>query len=199
VVDPRPLVRVLGIDPGSRFLGFGVVEARAHVLTHVGSGVLRLDGEAPLSDRLQQIFLQLGAVLRSFQPAAVAVEGVFTHKNPRSALILGHARGVALLLAAQAGVPVYEYAPARVKRSVGAGGNDSKDSVARMVSTLLRLEAPLARADAYDALAVALCHLGQVKAGVAAPRKASGGRRSVGGDFAARLTPAVVLPGRVAR
>jgi crossover junction endodeoxyribonuclease RuvC len=182
---------VLGIDPGSRFLGFGVVEPRHPRLLHVASGVLQLDVDAPLAERLQQIFLQLGQVLRRFQPTAVAVEGVFTHRNPRSALILGHARGVALLLAAQAGVPVFEYAPARVKRSVGAGGNDSKESVARMVSALLRLEAPLRRADAYDALAVAVCHLGQVKAGVPLARP---GRRGSGGDFTARLRPAVVLP-----
>jgi len=199
VVDPRPLVRVLGIDPGSRFLGFGIVEARAHLVSHVGSGVLTLDGDAPLGERLQQIFVELGAVLRAFRPAAVAVEGVFTHKNPRSALILGHARGVALLLAAQAGLPVFEYAPARVKRSVGAGGNDSKDSVARMVTTLLRLPAPLARADAYDALAVALCHLGQVKAGAAVLPPRLSGRGAAPTAFAARLRPAVVLPGRVAR
>jgi crossover junction endodeoxyribonuclease RuvC len=200
VVDPRPLVRVLGIDPGSRFLGFGVVEARAHLVSHLGSGVLRLDGDAPLGDRLQQIFVELGAVLRSYRPGAVAVEGVFTHKNPRSALILGHARGVALLLAAQAGLPVYEYAPARVKRSVGAGGNDSKDSVARMVTVLLKLQAPLARADAYDALAVALCHCGQVKAGLGvAAARAPAGRRGPASDFAARLRPSVVPPVRVAR
>lgn len=189
-------MRVLGVDPGSRYLGFGVVEWRGRQSLHLGSGVIRTDAQAPLAERLLQLFVELGQVLAAFQPDAVAVEGVFTHKNARSALVLGHARGVALLLAARAGVPVFEYAPARVKRSVGAGGNDSKGSVARMVTTLLRLETALERADCYDALAVALCHLHQVRAGVARPasvvRLRGAARRTASADFAARLTPAIV-------
>lgn len=178
-------LRVLGIDPGSRFLGFGLVEFQHRKVIHVASGVITLDGKAPLAQRLHQIFVELGEVLRAFRPDAVSVEGVFTHKNARSALVLGHARGVALLLAAQAGTPVFEYAPARVKRSVGAGGNDSKGSVARMVTMQLGLTKPLKRADAYDALAVALCHLHQAKAGL--PIAPAGST-----SFEARLKPAVV-------
>lgn len=195
-------MRVLGVDPGSRFLGYGVVEWRGRESVHVASGVVKTDANAPLADRLNQIFIDLGRVLALYTPQAVAVEGVFSHKNARSALILGHARGVALLLAARAQLPVFEYAPARVKRSVGAGGNDSKDSVARMVTTLLHLEQRLARADCYDALAVALCHLHQVRAGVSRPapvvRLQSAARRGANADFAARLKPAVI-PARVAR
>jgi crossover junction endodeoxyribonuclease RuvC len=189
-------MRVLGIDPGSRYLGFGIVEWRGTTSVHVGSGVVKAPGDQPLAERLVLIFTELTQVLNVYRPAAVAVEGVFSHKNARSALILGHARGVALLIAAQAGLPVFEYAPARVKRSVGAGGNDSKDSVARMVTTLLKLSAPLERADAYDALAVALCHLHQVRAGVARPasvvRLSGKRRRGTATDFQARLKPAVV-------
>lgn len=186
-------MRVLGIDPGSRFLGFGVVEWRGGRAQHVGHGVLRLDGKAPLAHRLRQISVELKLVLEGFEPDAVAVEGVFTHKNARSALILGHARGVALLLAAQAGLDVYEYAPARVKKAVGAGGNDSKESVARMVKMQLALTEPIERADASDALAVALCHLhrsrGARPATVQANTRARGGAPA---DFYARLKPSVV-------
>lgn len=191
-------MRVLGVDPGSRYLGYGVVETGPGVVRHVVSGVVKADGRAPLHERLEIIFTELKHVIDVFAPDAVAVEGVFTHKNARSALVLGHARGVALLVAAQARLGVFEYAPARVKKSVGAGGNDSKDSVARMVERLLRLREPLERADAYDALAVALCHAHQLRgAGVrsGASRASSSGRRAGLSDFEARLRPAVVRAG----
>ena len=180
---------VLGIDPGSRFLGYGLVEWRSNRATHVASGVVRADGKAPLPQRLGTIFAELKRVVQVFKPDAVAVEGVFTHKNARSALILGHARGVALLLADQAGLDVHEYAPARVKKSVGAGGNDSKDAVARMVERLLHLTKPLEREDAYDALAVALCHVHQLRV----PRL--GGKALSGNTFLARLKPSMVRAG----
>jgi crossover junction endodeoxyribonuclease RuvC len=185
-------MRVLGIDPGSRYLGFGVVERVGARVSHVAHGVLRLDGKAPLARRLEQIFVELKLVLEGFAPDAVAVEGVFTHKNARSALILGHARGVALLLAAQAGLDVYEYAPARVKKAVGAGGNDSKHSVARMVRRQLELTEPIERVDASDALAVALCHLHRVGRERSAVTVGSRARSGAPADFYARLRPAVV-------
>ena len=120
----------------------------------------------------------------------VAVEGVFSHKNARSALILGHARGVALLLAAQAGLDVHEYAPARVKRAVGAGGNDGKEAVGRMVCAALKIEARLERADAYDALAVALCHLSHARIGLIpmGPKKTPH-RKAALAAFSSRLQP----------
>jgi len=188
-------VRVLGIDPGSRYLGFGLVERRGGVLTHVAHGVVKADGRAPLHQRLHQLHDALEDVLATFQPDVVAVEGVFTHKNARSALVLGHARGVALLLAARSGLDVFEYAPARVKKAVGASGAGGKDSVARMVRRLLELEPTPERADATDALAVALCHLGQV--GFVA-RPSGTARRSGGADFASRLSPGYVAPRKAA-
>ncbi len=178
-------MRVLGIDPGSRYLGFGVVDALGARAVHVAHGVVRADERAPLAQRLGELFAQLQTVVTLHRPDAVAVEGVFTHKNARSALILGHARGVALLLAAQAGLPVYEYPPARVKRSVGASGAGSKDAVARMVCRLLELAPDGSRSDAYDALAVALCHLGQLRA----PAPVAGRAGRVPESFAARLKP----------
>ena len=109
-------MRVLGIDPGSRFMGYGVVEERRGRLAHVGHGVIKVDADAPLELRLKELHDSLLTALKLYKPQAVAVEGVFTFRNARSALILGHARGVALLAAAQVGLSVHEYAPARVKR-----------------------------------------------------------------------------------
>src|SRR5271165_4432369 len=150
--------RVLGIDPGSRVTGFGVVEAHGSRLSHVTHGVLRVPGDLALELRLAELFHGLTEVLALWTPDAVAVEGVFAFRNARSALVLGHARGVALLAAAQGGRPVFEYAPALVKRAVGAGGASSKEAVARQMRAFLGLTG-LLRADATDALAVAVCHL----------------------------------------
>ncbi len=184
-------MRVLGIDPGSRFMGYGVVEEDAGKLRHVGHGVLRVDASAALELRLKELFEGLSTAFALYRPQAVAVEGLFTFRNARSALVLGHARGVALLAAAQTGLPVFEYAPARVKRAVGAGGADGKDAVARMVTTFLKLP-PLERSDASDALAVALCHLNQARG--RGPGPAASGRSSKRRDgfalLADRLAPA---------
>lgn len=181
-------MRVFGIDPGSRFMGYGVVEDLRGRPVHVSHGVIRVDPEAPLETRLHQLHQALVAALVVYRPDTVAVEGVFTFRNSRSALILGHARGVALLAVAQQSLPVFEYAPAHVKRAVGAGGAGAKDAVGRMVRTLLGIETN-ARADATDALAVALCHLhrgNSILAGV--NQRTAPSRRSVKGLLGARLS-----------
>ncbi|WP_375772377.1 crossover junction endodeoxyribonuclease RuvC [Archangium gephyra] len=188
-------MRVLGIDPGSRFMGYGVVEERRGRLVHVGHGVIKVDPDAPLELRLKELHGGLLTAVKLYKPQAVAVEGVFTFRNARSALILGHARGVALLAAAQAGLSVYEYPPARVKRAVGAGGAADKDAVARMVCTFLEVEV-LDRADASDALAVAICHLNHGRSAVpvsgAKPSKTR--RKSAQAQLADKLTPSYRRP-----
>lgn len=191
-------MRVLGIDPGSRFTGYGVVDQLGSRLTHVGHGVIRLDPAAALEQRLAEIFKQLDAVLAEYRPQAVAVEGVFTFKNARSALVLGHARGVALLAASQHHLPVHEYSPARVKKSVGAGGASDKDAVARMVKTFLRL-GDLERADASDALAIAICHLNHCRGAAVSGPIAAGASRSRSSSramtsLADRLSPSYARP-----
>lgn len=178
------------MDPGSRFLGYGFVEERLGAPRYLAHGVVRTDAKAPLSQRLQTLYLELGRAIVAFKPGAMAVEGVFTHKNARSALILGQARGVVLLLAAEHGLQVHEYAPARVKKAVGAGGNDGKGAVARMVSLQLKLAHPLERSDAYDALAVALCHVAMQKPVLRALE--AGARGSA--DFKDRLSASYVAP-----
>ncbi len=190
-------MRVLGIDPGSRFMGFGVVEDKRGKPVHVGHGLIRVDPDAPLEVRLQALHAALMEALKTYRPQAVAVEGVFTFRNARSALVLGHARGVALLAAAQAGLSVHEYPPAKVKRAVGAGGAADKDAVARMVCTFLELEPEaLERADVSDALAVALCHLNHFRAPVPvkSAKVSRSRRKSAQAQLADKLTPSYRRP-----
>ncbi|MBF5042569.1 crossover junction endodeoxyribonuclease RuvC [Aggregicoccus sp. 17bor-14] len=194
-------MRVLGVDPGSRFMGYGVVEERRGRLVHVGHGVIKVDPDAPLEQRLMVLHTELAHAIALYKPAAVAVEGLFTFRNARSALVLGHARGVALLAASQAGLSVHEYAPSRVKKAVGAGGADGKDAVARMVRIVLQMpELAHERADSSDALAVALCHLnlhrGALASGAAQPAQKSGARGKKGAfaHLEGRLSPSYKRP-----
>jgi len=149
-------VSVLGIDPGTRACGFGVVEASGRRLASPAYGVIRLGGELPV--RLARLFEGLEEILSEHGPEVVAVEGVFTRRNPRSALVLGHARGVVLAAAGRAGLEVCEYAPATVKRTVAGSGRATKESVQTMVKRLVGISDQLAM-DASDALAIAVCHL----------------------------------------
>ena len=154
----RASVRVLGIDPGTRVLGYGVVEGKGTQLQALDYGVIAPGGNMPLAERLLLIDRGLLGIFGEHRPEAVAVEGVFSHRNARSALVLGHARGVVLLNAARAGVPVFEYAPAMVKRAVGASGRAEKEQIVRLIRGYLGV-ATLHKADAADALALAICHL----------------------------------------
>jgi crossover junction endodeoxyribonuclease RuvC len=151
-------VRILGLDPGSRRTGFGVIECRDGELLAVAHGCLDVASAAPAA-RLRLIFEGLRALLSEHGPAEVAVERVFVSRNADSALKLGQARGAALC-AIPADVPVFEYAPRAVKLAVVGFGSAEKFQVAHMIRTLLSLGEPLA-ADAADALAVAVCHAHQ--------------------------------------
>ena len=150
-------LRVLGIDPGSRFCGFGVVEDKggARVL-HLAHGVLVLDEALPIESRLCLLFDGLRALVALHRPEVVAIEDIFHAQNTRSALVLGEARGVALLVAAQAGATVHSFPPSTVKQAVTGSGRAEKAQVGRMVDALLGIRVT-GRADASDALAVALC------------------------------------------
>lgn len=150
------LAIILGIDPGSRITGYGIVRVDRHHLTHLEDGCVRL-GEADLASRLVILYDALSELVEHHRPVAVAVEQVFMNRNADSALKLGHARGVALLAAARAGVAVSEYAATLVKQTVVGRGHADKTQVQHMVRALLRLERTPAT-DAADALAVAICH-----------------------------------------
>jgi crossover junction endodeoxyribonuclease RuvC len=156
-------MRVFGIDCGTEVTGFGVVEsddgARTPRLECRALGAIRLAKREALPCRLEQVFRELNAELERWQPDAVAIEEVFYSVNAKSALKLGQVRGVALLAAARAGVPVAEYAPLKIKSSVVGYGLAEKNQVQFMVARLLGLDALPEPADAADALAIAICHV----------------------------------------
>ena len=148
---------VLGIDPGTRRTGYGVVEVRDGALRHVSSGVISPPARAELAERLLVIHRDLATVVAAHRPDAVAVEDIFFARHAKGALALGHARGVALLAASLAGIPVHSYPPARVKRALSGHGRADKGQIARLVSMLLHLPPQLAE-DRADALSIAICH-----------------------------------------
>ena len=149
-------MRILGIDPGSRLTGFGVLDFAGDEPTYVASGtVSSADGTFP--DRLKQIFTAVGEIVAQYRPDAVAIESVFMHKNAGSALKLGHARSAALCATFGYDVDVFEYAPREIKQAIVGTGAATKQQVQHMVKVLLKLPAEPAE-DAADALAAALCH-----------------------------------------
>ena len=159
-------MRVLGIDCGTERTGYGVIETDGRSHTLIDAGVIAASEKDPLATRLFVIAAGLREVIRRFVPEAVAVEEVFFSRNVRTALRLSHVRGVALMMAAEAELPVGEYSPLEIKTSVVGYGRAEKAQVQLMVRSLLRLEAPVASEDASDALAVAICHA--TRTGVAA-------------------------------
>lgn len=151
-------MRVLGVDPGSRVCGYGVITVEGpRRYRYVECGVLTAPPRAPAEARLGEIARSLVELVREVAPDALAVEDVFSHVNPRSALALAQARGTVLAVAGMAGLPVFSYPPARVKQAVTGRGRASKDQVARMVRVLIGLRRT-PRSDAADALAVAIAH-----------------------------------------
>ncbi|HET7499609.1 MAG TPA: crossover junction endodeoxyribonuclease RuvC [Kofleriaceae bacterium] len=168
-------MRILGLDPGSRVCGYGVVDERAGELTYVECGVLTAPVDRAMEDRLGELARGLREVIAELVPHVVAVEDVFSHQNVRSAIALAQARGMVLAVVGLCGLSVASYAPALVKKTVSGSGRADKSQIARMVQALIGLRS-LPRADATDALAVAITH----------------GRRLR--PTAARILPAVVRP-----
>lgn len=149
-------LRILGIDPGSRLTGFGIVELNGDRVRYVVSGCIQsLEGDFP--HRLRQIYESVGRIVAEHRPDVVAIESVFVHRNASSALKLGHARSAALCATFVADIDVFEYAPREIKQAIVGTGSASKEQVQHMVATLLRLDGKPAP-DAADALATALCH-----------------------------------------
>lgn len=153
---PREMI-VLGLDPGTRRFGWGVVARRGTRLVHLAHGVVAL-GDGPLALRLADLERALDEVVRAHTPMQASVETIFFHKDAQAAAKLGHARGVALMVCGRASLDVYEYAPARVKRTVAAHGRADKAQVAQMIRVILSL-ASAPPSDAADALALAVTHL----------------------------------------
>jgi len=150
------MTRILGIDPGSRLTGYGIIELQQGKAIWVGSGCIRLQGE-DLASRLGVLAEGLNDLLAQYRPEGVAVERVFMHRNVDSALKLGQARGAAIGVVALARLPVHEYSPAEIKKAIVGKGNAAKAQIQHMVRALLGLS-QLPQEDAADALAAALCH-----------------------------------------
>ncbi|MBB5372311.1 crossover junction endodeoxyribonuclease RuvC [Acidocella aromatica] len=150
-------MRLLGIDPGLRFTGWGVLEAEGNRLRHVADGVIATESTDDVPSRLKMLDDALAEILARYAPAEAAVEETYVNRNATATLKLGYARGVALLAPARAGIPVFEYGAKTVKMAVVGTGAADKDQVGQMVRRLLP-GAAQKRADAADALAVAICH-----------------------------------------
>jgi len=149
---------VIGVDPGTRHLGWGVVRRDGTRPSHIAHGVIDTDEKASIAVRLCQIERELDEVVAKYQPTASVVETLFFAKDETAASKLGHARGVVLLVLARAGLSIAEYEPTRVKKAIVGHGRADKQQMARMIATILRLPAP-PRSDAADALAIALAHV----------------------------------------
>ena len=153
-------MRVLGIDCGSEYTGYGVVEelTDGRLICHA-AGAIKLKAGSPMAPRLQQIFAGLTAIIAEHSPEAAAIEDVFYAVNVKTALKLGQVRGVAMLAATSCGLEVFEYSPLSIKSAVVGYGRAEKQQVQQMVTRLLNLAAPPKSTDASDALAIAICHI----------------------------------------
>lgn len=152
----RPVTRILGIDPGSRLTGYGIIEHLPKGYRYIASGSIRSKNEY-FPDRLKEIFDSMVEIIELYQPEEMAIEQVFMHKNADSALKLGQARGAAICAVHTAGLPVYEYAARQVKQALVGKGNAEKAQVQHMVKILLGIQGEL-QIDASDALGICLCH-----------------------------------------
>lgn len=155
------MIKILGVDPGSRKTGFGVVSYSAGRSQYMASGVIKMSSTHSLPERLSVIFSNLQEVIELYSPTHFAIESVFLSKNASSALKLGQARGAAIVAATNNKLPVFEYEARKVKQSVVGNGAADKIQVQHMVTSLLKLDAS-PQEDAADALAVALCHISTV-------------------------------------
>ena len=157
-------MRIIGIDPGTRCLGYGVIEASGTDVTYVACGTVNCSEKLSMTERLGRLYAELGKIIATHHPDCAAVESPFFSENARSALAIGKAQAVAILAAANAGLPVYEYPPAKIKAHISGFGASNKDQVSRMVVLQLSLAEPPTTADAADALACALCHVQEMQA-----------------------------------
>ena len=149
-------MRILGIDPGSRLTGYGIIDTKGREFVYIASGCIRIEADY-FPDRLKQIFDGIVQIISMYHPEQMAIEQVFLHKNADSALKLGQARGAAICAVQTQGLPVFEYAARQVKQAVVGKGNADKLQVQHMVKMLLQIQGEL-QIDASDGLGLALCH-----------------------------------------
>jgi len=159
-------VIIIGIDPGSRFCGYGILQLERRTIVAAGCDVIRMNEKLDLTERLSILYQEIGKVLDTYKPDVVAVESIFYGKNIQSAFTLGHARGVILLAIAERGIRFCEYSPREVKKAVVGNGNASKKQIRYMVQQIIKLKTPPPNEDSADALAIALCHFQRFKIGI---------------------------------
>jgi crossover junction endodeoxyribonuclease RuvC len=163
--EAERLRRAIGVDPGTARLGYAVIEARGDALSLLACAAITTPAKLPMPERLAHIYTALGEVVRAHAPGEMAVEELFFAKNVTTAVAVGQARGIALLVAAQAGIVVSEYKPMQVKQAVHGYGLATKEQVGEMVRVLLGLAHVPAPDDAADAAAIAICHLNTLRVG----------------------------------
>jgi len=154
---------ILGIDPGSRYCGYGLIQMEGRKVVAAGCDVINVASLPSLPERLAGLYARISEVLAEYHPDVAAVESMFFHKQIKSVFTLGHARGVLLLALAQHAVPLLEYSPREVKKSVVGTGNATKQQVRYMIHQMYNLQHKDQRDDAYDALAIATCHYNRIK------------------------------------
>lgn len=155
---------VLGVDPGSRVTGYGLVEKNGRQLVCVHSGTVATSIQLPFYERIYEIFQAMTGIMKRYGPSEMAVEDIFFHKNLKSSLKIGHARGAVLIAAVQCGIRIFEYTPLEIKKSVVGYGRATKEQVRAMIQVMLKLKKPPVL-DASDALATAVCHLNWTRLG----------------------------------
>ncbi|MEK7353970.1 MAG: crossover junction endodeoxyribonuclease RuvC [Chloroflexota bacterium] len=156
-------MKILGIDPGTVAMGYGLLESQDDKTILIEYGVLTTKARSPIGERLSYLYKKLEEIILKSQPDAVAVEQPFVAKNVKSALAIGRAQAVAILAAANQGIECFEYTPAQVKQRVANYGASSKEQIQEMVRLHLGLKETPQPSDAADALAVALCHIGEIR------------------------------------
>ena len=155
-------MRILGVDPGTVTMGYGIIEGEGDEIALVDCGALNCPARSPIGERLSYLHSRLSEIISHYQPDAVAVEQPFVAKNVKSALAIGRAQAVAILAAADRKIPVYEYTPTQIKQKVAGYGASSKEQIQEMVKLQLGLPQVPQPNDAADALAVAICHLREI-------------------------------------
>ncbi len=155
-------MRILGIDPGTLVMGYGVIESKDDETALIDCGAVTMSTRSPIGERLSYLYYQLLEIVARYEPGAMAIEQPFLAKNVKTALAIGRAQAIAILVAANKGIPFFEYSPAQIKQRVTNYGASSKEQIQEMVKLQLGLSQVPEPNDAADALAVALCHLSEM-------------------------------------
>ena len=159
-------MKILGIDPGLNTTGYGLVDTVSGGLKLIEAGIIRSTSSLPLEKRLLELYSGLEEVIKEFTPDVLSVEDLYSHyKHPKTAVIMGHARGVLYLAASRAGIPVFSYSATRIKKSLTGAGHATKEQVSSMIANTFKLSGLNVPADATDAVAAALCHINTVSHG----------------------------------